>query len=112
MHAVHETACRPRRNRLRLTFAVIAASVAVAACGDDASSGAGSQERAQNQARQAQHPTLATTFNAGAAQSSATADATLLPPQSSAVQLRAVSPTDASATDSVVLAPPVIHTVD
>jgi hypothetical protein len=102
MPALHKTACRPRRNRLRLAFAVIAMSSAVAACGDDASSEAASQEHSQ-QTQQAQSPTLATTFNAVP---------TLQTPQSSSAQAHAAASSGASAADSVVLAPPVIHTVD
>lgn len=107
MPALHETACSPRRNRLRLTFVVIAASVVVAACGDDASSESASQERPQQQTQHPQHPALATTFNAAT-----TSDTTLQTPQPSAAQAHAVAPGGASAADSTVLAPPVIHTVD
>jgi hypothetical protein len=63
MSAPHAPARSQRRKRLRATFACIAASLTVTACGDDASSN-GSQDLQQQQARRAQQAPLATTFNA------------------------------------------------
>jgi hypothetical protein len=106
-------------------IAVITASVVATACGDDASSQA-SQEQQQGLTQQEPHPILATTFNAVPTQSASSTDTSLqLPqsassssttlhaPQSSSAQAQPpASPGGASEADSVVLAPPVIHTVD
>ena len=125
MHTLHGIACTQRRNRLRSMLAVITASLVATACGDDASSQA-SQEQQQGGPQQEPHPILATTFNAVPTQSasstgtslqlrqSASSNSTTLhEPQSSSAQAQPpVFPGGASEADSVVLAAPVIHTVD
>ena len=117
MPALHETARCPRCKRLHLTLAVIAASIAVAACGNDSSAGTSQEQQQQPQQHQqqtqtAQQPVLATTFNAVPAPSASPAGATLQSSQPESAHALATSPGGASAADSVVLAPPVIHTVD
>ncbi len=110
MPAVHETACSSRRKRLHLALAVMAASIAAAACNDDTA--VQTSQDPQHQQSVAQQPVLATTFNAVPSQSAPATGAALQAPQSPAAQAQAASPNGASAADSVVLAPPVIHTVD
>jgi hypothetical protein len=82
-----------------------------AACSDDDASRQTGQAR-DPQMQRGQQPTLATTFNAVPSQSMPATGTTLQDPQPSSAQAQAASPSGASATDSVVLAPPVIHTVD
>ncbi|MBN3762687.1 hypothetical protein [Burkholderia sp. Ac-20365] len=114
MPALHETARCHRCKRLHLMLAVIAASIAVAACGNDSSAGTSQEQQQQHQpqTQTAQQPVLATTFNAVPAPSASPAGATLQSSQPEPAHALATSPGGASAADSVVLAPPVIHTVD
>lgn len=114
MPALHETACSHRCKRLHLTLAVIAVSIAVVACGNDSSAdpSQAQQQQHQQQTQTAQQPVLATTFNAVPAQSTSPTDAKLRSSQSDSAHALATSPGGASTADSVVLAPPVIHTVD
>ena len=112
MPALHKTAHSPQRKRLHWMLVVIAASTAVTACSDDASMPASQAQQQQQQAQREQQPALATTFNAAPTQSTSAAGNTLQTPQSPSAQAQTASPSGASAADSVVLAPPVIHTVD
>ena len=103
-----------RRKHLRDTLtlvAVIPFLLAIAACSDDSASSTTSQLDTQQQ--QQQQP-LATRFNADVSppDSQAAANASLQTPQPSTARAQSASPSGASAADSVVLAPPVIHTVD
>ena len=104
-----------RRKHLRDTLtlvAVIPFLLAVAACSNDNASSTASQLDTQQQ--QPQQQPLATRFNADASppDSQAAASASLQTPQISTARAQSASPSGASAADSVVLAPPVIHTVD
>lgn len=115
MPALHALARTQRCKRLRVALAVVAASGAVAACSDHAPTET-SQEQQQTQSQQQTQPQppLATTFNTVPLQSASSPNTSLQTPQSTPAQSQATMPGSgaASATDSVVLAPPVIHTVD
>jgi len=112
MPALHKTAHSPQRKRLHWMLVVIAASTAVTACGDDASMPVSQAQNPPQPAQRPQQPALATTFNATPTSSTSAAVTTLQAPQSPAAQAQTAFPGGASAADSVVLAPPVIHTVD
>jgi len=105
----------PQRKRLRATLtlaALIPLMIVVAACSDnDASTNASQQSTQQKQQHQ---QALATSFNADASppDSQPAANASLHTPQFSTAHAQSAPPGGASAADSVVLAPPVIHTVD
>jgi hypothetical protein len=109
-----------RRKRLRAMashIAVIALLTGVAACSDDNASNTASQhQQLEQQALQAQQHPLATSFNADTPksdpQSPSPSGPSLQTPQFSTARAQSASPSGASAADSVVLAPPVIHTVD
>lgn len=110
-----------RRKHLRDTLtlvAVIPFLLAVAACSNDNASSTASQldtqHPSQQQQQQPQQQPLATRFNADASppDSQAAANASIQTPQPSTARAQSASPSGASAADSVVLAPPVIHTVD
>jgi hypothetical protein len=126
MHSLLAPARGQRRKRLRATAAAVAAiclAMTVASCSDDnASTQVSTQASTQasqdpQQQDRTQQQALATSFNADPSkagfQSAATADASPhTPPSSTARARQSASPGGASAADSVVLAPPVIHTVD
>ncbi|MFM0022826.1 hypothetical protein [Paraburkholderia azotifigens] len=113
MPALHKTARSPQRKRLHWMLAVVALSIVATACSDDTSMQASQeQKQQQQQAQREQQPALATTFNAAPTQSTSAVGTTLQTPQSPSAQAQTASPSGASAADSVVLAPPVIHTVD
>nr|WP_318227962.1 hypothetical protein [Paraburkholderia terrae]MDW3660537.1 hypothetical protein [Paraburkholderia terrae] len=112
MPALHKTAHSPQRKRLHWMLALIAASIVATACSDDSSMQASQEQNQQHQTQREQQSALATTFNAAPTQSTSAAGPALPTPQSPSAQAQTASPGGASAADSVVLAPPVIHTVD